>query len=55
MTFNSSKQQSPEIQRTTEAVPMRTIVQDGTIYTLTSTGIAAHSVDSLDRLTFSKF
>ena len=34
------------------AVPLRTLVLDGVIYTITNGGIAAHDADSLDRLTY---
>ena len=55
ITFVGDRGAYSKVQRTTEAIPMRTVVHDGTIYTLTQTGVAAHSATTFDRLTFAKF
>jgi len=55
ITFNGSVEPSSKVQRTTDATPMRTVVHDGIIYTLTQTGVAAHSATTFDRLTFARF
>ncbi len=55
ITFDSSRELPQSIRRTTDATPMRTVVRDGTIYTLTSTGVAVHSAATFDRQTFSRF
>jgi hypothetical protein len=44
-----------KVSRITDAYPLRTLVHDGTIYTLTATGVAAHSGTTFDRLTFAEF
>jgi hypothetical protein len=54
-TFDKSGEISPSVQRITEATPMRTVVHDGTIYTLTSSGVAAHSAADFTHLAFAKF
>ncbi|HST85829.1 MAG TPA: beta-propeller domain-containing protein [Kineosporiaceae bacterium] len=55
VTFDSSHTIAPSIQRTTEATPIRTVVQADTIYTLTPRGVAAHSASDFTRLTFASF
>lgn len=55
VTFDASGQISKSVQRLTEATPMRTVVFDGTIYTLTAGGVAVHSATDFDRLTFARF
>jgi hypothetical protein len=55
ITFNPNREGAPSIRRETEATPMRTVVQDGTIYTLTPTGVAAHSAGDFTRLTYAEF
>jgi beta propeller domain-containing protein len=44
----------PQLQRVTEASPLRTVVHADTIYTVTSAGVAAHSASTFARLTFTK-
>jgi hypothetical protein len=53
--FPQSGNVPKKVSRITDATPLRTLVHDGTIYTLTPTGVAAHSGTSLDRLTFAEF
>jgi hypothetical protein len=55
ITYDSSHTIARSIQRTTEATPIRTVVQAGTIYTLTPRGVAAHSASDFTRLTFASF
>ena len=55
ITFDGSASISPSVQRITESTPMRTVVHDGTIYTLTSSGVAAHSATDFHHLAFAKF
>jgi hypothetical protein len=55
ITFDSSHPITPSVQRTTEATPIRTVVHDGTIYTLTPAGVAAHSAATFTHLTFARF
>jgi len=55
ITFNGMGRIPRSVQRTTEATPMRTVVHDGSIYTLTSIGVAAHSATDFSRQTFATF
>jgi hypothetical protein len=55
ITFSGDGKIAPSVQRITEAAPIRTVVQGGTIYTLTSSGVAAHSVSGFTHLTFAAF
>jgi hypothetical protein len=53
--FDSVGEIKPKIQRLTSATPIRTVVQGGTIYTLTAEGVAAHTSTTFSRLTFADF
>jgi hypothetical protein len=57
VTFGDSGEQSRQVQRVLEATPLRTLVQDGVIYTLTPSGVAAHATTrpGYPRLTFTPF
>lgn len=56
VTFDGSSKIESETRRVTEAAPIRTVVHDGTIYTLTSSGVAAHaSTAGFARLAFARF
>jgi len=55
VSFDSSGPLSSKLQRLTEATPLRTVVHDGTIYTLTTAGVAAHTSTTFSRLGFAEF
>ena len=50
-----SQQPSPKQDRLMQATPLRTVVSDGYVYTVTPVGIAVHDEAGLDRIGFTSF